>query len=308
MIISMTGFASRIFTLGEETYKMELKSLNHRFLDLKVRIPRDLASFEAPIKVALEAGIKRGSIDLWIERQNGTKSDGKNDAGFRVDEERARVAHAALESLRARLGLQEPVTLRDVISFPEVVVRAGADERDAGQLAELEKKMTAELGFLIRDLTDMRKSEGGRLQEALLGIVSGFRESHGKFLQLRDDIRNRARERVKKRIEQCFEAYPTTDDRLRALMETRIAQEISSVLDRLDVEEELTRFKGHIDAIETLLKNGGAVGKKLDFLFQELNREVNTLGNKSQDLGVSGEVIELKTRIEQMREQSLNLE
>jgi len=304
MIISMTGFASRIFTHGDETYKMELKSLNHRFLDLKVRIPRDLASFEAPVKAALEAGIKRGSIDLWIERQSGVK----NDIGFRVDEERARSAHASLESLRGHLGLQEPVTLRDVISFPEVVVRAGAEERDPVQSAELESKLLSELGRLILDLTEMRKSEGGRLQEALLLILAGFRDSHSKFLGLRDDIRNRAREKVRKRIEQCFEAYPTTDDRLRALMETRIAQEISTVLDRLDVEEELTRFKGHIDAIETLLQNGGAVGKKLDFLFQELNREINTLGNKSQDLGVSGEVIELKTRIEQMREQSLNLE
>ncbi len=304
MIISMTGFASRIFTHGDETYKMELKSLNHRFLDLKVRIPRDLASFETPVKAALEAGIKRGSIDLWIERQSGAK----NDSGFRVDEERARSAHASLESLRGRLGLQEPVTLRDVISFPEVVVRAGAEERDPAQSAELESKLLSELGRLILDLTGMRKSEGARLQEALLSILAGFRDSHSKFLGLRDDIRNRAREKVKKRIEQCFEAYPTTDDRLRALMETRIAQEISAVLDRLDVEEELTRFKGHIDAIEALLRNGGAVGKKLDFLFQELNREINTLGNKSQDLGVSGEVIELKTRIEQMREQSLNLE
>jgi uncharacterized protein (TIGR00255 family) len=308
MIVSMTGFASRIFTLGEETYKMELKSLNHRFLDLKVRIPRDLASFETPVKAALEAGIKRGSVDLWIERQSGAKNEGKSDSGFRVDEERARVAHASLESLRARLGLQEPVSLRDVISFPEVVVRASADDRDAAQLAALETRLLSELNQLIRDLTEMRKSEGRRLQEALLAIVAGFRESHAKFLGLRDEIRSRARERVKKRIEQCFEAYPTSDDRLRALMETRIAQEVSTVLDRLDVEEELTRFKGHIDAIEVLLTQGGAVGKKLDFLFQELNREINTLGNKSQDLGVSGEVIELKTRIEQMREQSLNLE
>jgi uncharacterized protein (TIGR00255 family) len=304
MIISMTGFASRIFTHDDEVYKMELKSLNHRFLDLKVRMPRDLASLETPVKATLETGIKRGSIDLWIERQNG----GKNEAGFRVDEERARQAHASLESLRSRVGLHEPVTLKEVIAFPEVVVRAGAEDRDPARLAGLEAKLLSELGHLIHDLTEMRKSEGARLQDALLDILNGFRQSHGKFLGLRDEIRNRAREKVKKRIEQCFEAYPTTDDRLRALMETRIAQEISAVLDRLDVEEELTRFKGHIDAIETLLKNGGAVGKKLDFLFQELNREINTLGNKSQDLGVSGEVIELKTRIEQMREQSLNLE
>ena len=90
MIVSMTGFASRIFTLGEETYKMELKSLNHRFLDLKVRIPRDLASFETPVKAALEAGIKRGSVDLWIERQSGAKNEGKIDSGKMTEGRRER--------------------------------------------------------------------------------------------------------------------------------------------------------------------------------------------------------------------------
>jgi uncharacterized protein (TIGR00255 family) len=154
----------------------------------------------------------------------------------------------------------------------------------------------------------MRKAEGGKLRDALLSIMSLFRGSYTKFLGLREEIRGRARDKIKKRIEQCFESYGTTDEKLRALMETRIAQEISYALDKLDVEEELTRFKGHIDEIEKLLRVGGPVGKKLDFMFQELNREINTLGNKSQDLGVSQEVIELKMWIEQMREQSLNLE
>lgn len=304
MITSMTGFSSRFFSFGEETYKLELKSLNHRFLDLKVRIPRDLAALEAPIKVALEAGIKRGSVDFWMERQSGPKLESL----YRINEEQAKAAYAALEGIRSTLGLQEPVTLRDVTSFPEVVSRSGAEERNPDELAALQERLLGELAGLIQDLTSMRKTEGTRLATALGTILREFRGAHGRLLGLREEIRNRARDKVRRRIEQCFEAYPTTDERLRALLETRIAQEIGTTLDRLDVEEELTRFQGHLDAIEGLLGSGGAVGKKLDFLFQELNREINTLGNKSQDLGVSREVIEMKTWIEQMREQSLNLE
>jgi uncharacterized protein (TIGR00255 family) len=154
----------------------------------------------------------------------------------------------------------------------------------------------------------MRAQEGTKLRDALLQIIAEFRKIYNFFVSAQSQIQTRARDKIKKRIEQCFEAYGTTDEKLRALMETRIAQEISYTLDKLDIEEELTRFKGHIDQIEALLLAGGQVGKKLDFMFQELNREVNTLGNKAQDLNVSQEVIELKMRIEQMREQSLNLE
>jgi uncharacterized protein (TIGR00255 family) len=304
MITSMTGFATRMFSFGTETYKLEIKSLNHRFLDLKVRLPRDLVGLEPRIKAMLEAGIKRGSIDFWMERQSAAKTE----SGFRVDLERAKAAHASLLELRDALGIREPITLREVTGFPEVLVKAGSEEKGSEELAEFSRKLESEIALLVSDLTAMRRSEGAKLKEALGTILTAFRASHGRFLVLRDDIRSRARDRVQKRIEQCFEAYPTNDERLRALMETRIAQEISAALDRLDVEEELTRFIGHVDAIGTLLANGGPVGKKLDFMFQELNREINTLGNKSQDLGVSREVIELKTWIEQMREQSLNLE
>ena len=157
-------------------------------------------------------------------------------------------------------------------------------------------------------LLQMKRSEGARLKDALIEIVQNLESARERLLKQREVIRNRAKEKVRKRIEVCFEAYPTEDERLRALMETRISQEISYVLEKLDIEEELTRFIGHVRAIRDLLASGGAVGKRLDFLFQELNREINTLGNKSQDLEISKEVIELKMWVEQMREQSLNLE
>jgi len=304
MILSMTGFASRTFQVGEDSYKIEVKSLNHRFLDLKVRVPRDFAPFEANLRGWIEARIKRGAIDLWIERQSASKTVSE----VRIDEDRIRSAHRVLERLRTELGIREEVGMRDLLAFPEVFSKAAADERSATDEELLRKELHLVTGLLLDDLIAMRSSEGIRLRDALLAIVDGFKETHGRLLARREVIRNRAAEKIRKRIELCFEAWPSADDRLRALMESRIAQEIAHSLEKLDVEEELTRLHGHIVSVERILKEGGAVGKKLDFMFQELNREVNTLSNKSQDLDISSEAIGLKIGIEQLREQSLNLE
>ena len=306
MIHSMTGYASRTFSFLNQNYKIETKSLNHRFMELKLRTPREWSSFEAPLRALVESKVKRGSVDLWIERLNDPQNGG---ATFQVSMPQAEAAFKILSELRTRFNISEPMALRDLVNFPEVIVKgAGAVALTEPQLLELKELFLSEVSKTLDDLLRMRAQEGAKLQTALLAIIENFKKSHTRFLGLRSLIQKKAQEKIRKRIEQCFEAYTTPDAQVRALMETRIAQEISYALDKLDVEEELTRFKGHIDQIETLLTQGGHVGKKLDFLFQELNREINTLGNKAQDLDVSQDVISLKMWVEQMREQSLNLE
>jgi uncharacterized protein (TIGR00255 family) len=305
MIDSMTGYASRQFTFKDETYKIELKSLNHRFLDLKLRTPRDFNPLDASLKSLVEKHIKRGSVDVWIERQTSQKQSASR---VQVNAEQARMAFEVLSKLKNQFQLEEGVSVRDIINFPDVIEKSSATEFSPEELSSLEGLVLDELKKSLHDLVAMRKQEGEKLRIALLGIISHFKLAHQKFLEMRVVIGARAQEKIKRRIEQCFEAYGTTDERLRAMMETRIAQEIAYSLEKLDIEEELTRFRGHIEQIEALLNSGGSVGKKLDFMFQELNREINTLGNKSQDLGISQEVIQLKMWIEQMREQSLNLE
>lgn len=302
---SMTGFATGNFTVGGQSYKLEIKTLNHRFLDLKLRLPRDLGAFEGQIKGAVETRLNRGTVDVWIERNGG---GGRTEVPLALNEPLAERAFEALCRLRDRLGVQKPVEISDVLLFPEVVSRPGAEERPPEQTAELKEAIGDALESALSQLVGMRAEEGGRLRSALLAISAELGVIHERLHVQREVIRARARDKIRKRIEQCFEGYPSSDDRVRALLETRIGQEISYALEKLDVEEELTRFRGHVQAIEDLLKRGGTVGKKLDFIFQELNREINTLGNKSQDLEISSEVIELKMKVEQMREQSLNLE
>ena len=304
MIQSMTGFSTRICMVRGEPYKIELKSLNHRFLDLRLRMPRGFNAFESQIKAIVEAKIKRGSVEVWIERVQL----GKSEVSIRVNEPVAEAAFRTLNELRHRFEISEGVTLRDLVSFPDVIEKNSSPEVSPEDEKIISTEILKALGQGVQELLTMREQEGSKLKIALLTIVSELRQAHERFLEARSQIQARAQAKVKKRIEQCFESYPTSDSQLRALMETRIAQEITYSLEKLDIEEELTRFKGHIDQIEALLDQGGQVGKKLDFMFQELNREVNTLGNKAQDLGVSQDVIDLKMRIEQMREQSLNLE
>jgi uncharacterized protein (TIGR00255 family) len=304
MIQSMTGFASARFESGGEAFKIEVKTLNHRFLDLKIRMPRDLAPLEQGVRTLIEAGIKRGSVDLWIERQGASKPE--TDAPW--NESRIQRAYELLSGLREKFKIREELSVRDLLSFPEVLSKSQVPgEGDSGSL-----RVEADLGLALKDTLDsligMKQSEGLRLKNALLLILRDLELSRERLLHQREVIRGRARDKVRKRIELCFEAYPTGEEKLRSLIETRIAQEISHALEKLDIEEELTRFHGHVSAIRDLLEAGGQVGKRLDFLFQELNREINTLGNKSQDLEISKEVIDLKMKVEQMREQSLNLE
>ena len=306
MIHSMTGYASRTFSFSNQNYKIEVKSLNHRFMELKLRTPREWNSFESSLRGMVESKVKRGSVELWCERLNDSQAAASS---VQINFPQAESAYVMLTELRTRFNLSDSVSIRDLLGFPDVLVKGATSiPLTEAQLAELKEVFLREVGQTLDDLLKMRAQEGSKLQKALLAIIQNFQAAHGRFLDLRGLIQKKAQEKIRKRIEQCFEAYTTPDAQVRALMETRIAQEISYALDKLDVEEELTRFKGHIDQIELLLNQGGHVGKKLDFLFQELNREINTLGNKAQDLDVSQDVISLKMWVEQMREQSLNLE
>lgn len=303
MISSMTGFATRTFSFEGQAFKMEMKSLNHRFLDVKLRIPRDFSAYDLFFRGIIEKKIQRGSVEFWIEVGSETV-----DSGIAINREQAARAFQILDDLKTQFGLVEKISLRDVVNFPDVIEKRKGFELDPQSEEKFKVKLGEELNALIDELLKVRAREGENLKKALLEIAGSLSSAHARLSDQRSKLRERAQEKIRKRIEQCFEAYTTNDDKLRAMMESRIAQEIALSLDRMDVEEELTRFKGHIEAIQSHLKTGGAVGKKLDFMFQEIGREINTLGNKSQDLEISHEVIDLKMKVEQMREQSLNLE
>ncbi len=305
-IYSMTGFASRSFELNQTEYRFEVKSLNHRFLELKLRLPRSLQSLEQVLKKRAEERLSRGAVEFFFERK---KVSAHSDLKLNFD--KAKEAHLALMRLKSELGMSAEIQYRDILSFPEVFSRE--DEAEELILDEaFYLSFYQEFDQLIKDLMIMRQREGERLRAVLLEQVKALEEVLERFKAAREEIRSKLQEKVTKKVKEHFEmtgaAYPIEEWTVKSFLETRISQEVAYLQDRSDVEEEITRFKGHLLELKTVLTEGGKVGKKLDFLYQELNREVNTLGNKSQDLGVSKDVIEVKTRLEQMREQTLNLE
>jgi uncharacterized protein (TIGR00255 family) len=305
MICSMTGFSSRVFSFNGENYKIELKSLNHRFLEVKFRIPKEWSGLEASLKVLLETKLKRGALDLWIERANEVKGASTE---LRINLQQAEKAMDQLKDLQRKLKITDPITIRDILNFPDVMTKPSAPQLSEETLSELKATLMEEVAGALDDLVRSRAVEGEKIKKSILAVVEQFRNAHLRFLNLRINMQRKAHEKVRKKVEQCFESFTTPDAQMRALMETRISQEIAFTLDKLDIEEELVRFRGHVDEIEHMISIGGLIGKKLDFMFQELNREINTLGNKAQDLNISHEVIELKTWVEQLREQCLNIE
>lgn len=305
MIYSMTGYSSRMFLYNSENYKIEVKTLNHRFLELKFRIPKEWVSLEPSLRSLFEGRLKRGSVEIWIERANDTKNNGSD---IKINIQQAEKAMELFRELQRKFKITDPITLKDLTTFPDVLSKPTAPHLSDETIADLKDVLLEELSMVLDDLVKMRSSEGEKTKKVILGVLEQFNNTHLRFLNLRVQMQKRAQEKVKKRIEQCFESFTTPDAQMRALMETRVAQEIAYTLDKMDVEEELNRFKGHVDQMEHLLSIGGLIGKKMDFMLQELNREINTLGNKAQDLDISHDVIELKTWVEQLREQCLNLE
>ena len=249
MIYSMTGFASKSFSFEGQQFRIELKSLNHRFLELKLRIPRELNALEPALRAQVEKKIKRGSVELWIERQ----AVAANAGDLQLNVPQATQVYKVLSELREKFKISEGITVRDITAFSDVITKGGGGAIPEGQWEIFQKLVEGEINGALEGLLKMRAHEGEKLKQALLVITGQFKAAHQRLLGQREQIRTRTREKIKKKIEQCFEAYPTADAQMRALMESRIAQEIAIGLERVDIEEELTRYTGHVEQLEKLL-------------------------------------------------------
>jgi uncharacterized protein (TIGR00255 family) len=288
VIYSMTGFAA----LSEEaplgTLSVEIRSVNHRYLDLTFRLPDELRAFEPALRELLSARLSRGKVECRVGFQKsaaGTLSMGLNET--LLDQ------LSALERrVRERMPAAAPLSVSDVLRWP------GLQGADALPLDELKDRTQVLLERALGDFSRSRAREGDKLKSLLLERVVRMEELVA---------------RVKPKIPLLVQAY---QERLSArlrdataeLDEDRIRQELLLFAAKVDVEEELARLATHLTETRRILDQGGAVGKRLDFLMQELNRESNTLASKSVDIDVSQASVELKVLIEQMREQVQNIE
>jgi uncharacterized protein (TIGR00255 family) len=306
----MTGFGTAETEIAGSKFRIELRSVNHRFLDLKVRLPREFQSLEAQCRALVQSRFNRGALELKIERSASDVAP-ESEPTLDVNEARARDVFRAYQKLAKIMGSMETPSLRDLALFPDVIRTRSAEDLD---LAALWKEcMEPGLSRAMANLLGMRETEGANLARVLLQAAGELRQSILEMGRMRKSSEAEFKRRISERVTQVFEAHPlpampSGEAAARQLLESRISQELALVIDRTDIQEELVRFEGHLAHLDKTLAEGGAVGRKLEFILQELGREINTLGNKAQDLGISEQVVSVKVRLEQLREQVLNLE
>ena len=288
MIFSMTGFAAASRDLPLGTLSLDLRSVNHRYLDVSFRAPEEFRAFEPAMREALAARLTRGKVECRIALARPTASPSL----LALDESLlARVAelHALV---RERMPDALPMGVGDVLRWPGML---GTDALPQDSLREATLALLTEA---LEAFNESRGREGARLAELLLERAAAMEhlaaEVGPRIPQLVAAQQARFAQRMR-------EAAASLD-------EDRVRQEVALYAARVDVDEELDRLRTHLTEVRRILAKGGAVGKRLDFLMQELNREANTLGSKSGDVEVSRASMELKVLIEQMREQVQNIE
>jgi uncharacterized protein (TIGR00255 family) len=290
----MTGFgAGRGAARGEEI-EVEIRSVNHKFVEVKVRLPRELAALELEIAKSVKERLARGGVEVTVRR---TAAGGAGGAlAPRVDAALAESYLRAFQDLKARLGLPGEIGLAEVLAADGVV---RLDER-AADLDAARAALQEALSLALEALLAMRAREGEALARDLEGRLATVEGLVARVMEASPRAVEQHRARLAERIAELARGV--------ALDPARLAQEVALFADRTDVAEETTRLRSHVAQVRALLVAGEPAGRKLDFLVQEMHREANTIGSKSQSAEISPLVVALKADIERMREQVQNVE
>jgi uncharacterized protein (TIGR00255 family) len=294
MIRSMTGYGRAEAVLTGRKFTVEMKSVNHRYLEISLRLPGMLMSLEAEIRKRIGEQFSRGRVEAVFR----VDADGNavNGGGYVLNLPLVRNYHALLSQIKEELRFEDNITLAMIAGFRDVFVPT-----DSGQEpAVLWEGLAKVLDDAIRTLTRMREREGENLKQdltaRLLLLAGGLERIAGRSPQVVLDYQKRLGDRVRELTGGM------------ALDEARLLQEVAMMADKSDITEEIVRFRSHIGQFTDLLAGDDAAGRKIDFLIQEMGREVNTIGSKSGDAEISREVIEIKSELAKLREQVQNLE
>ena len=291
MIRSMTGFGAGRGSAGGEELDVEVRSVNHKYCEVKVRLPRELAALELDSAKWVRERLARGGIDVTVRRAGASGG-----VAPRVDVPLAEAYARAFAEVKARLGLEGAVTLADVVGADGVV---RLDER-ALDLDAAREALRPALAVALDALVAMRMREG----EALARDLGGRLDSVDALVQRAEALVPQSVEHHRARLAERVEEL----SRGIALDPARLAQEVALFADRTDVTEEVTRLRSHLAQARALLAGAEPAGRKLDFLVQEMHREVNTIGSKSQSAEIAALVVSAKAEVERLREQVQNVE
>lgn len=292
MVKSMTGYGRAEETVNGCTITVELRSVNNRYLDCSVRIPRLYLFAEDAIKTRVQNAVSRGKVDVFVTLD----SAGADKVQVSVNKAVADGYYAALNQLAADYNLSNDITVSLLSRFPEVLLAEKAEE-DVEQMA---KDICSVLDKALADFNQMRAREGERLKTDILNRAAAIEDKVSIVEERSPQTVSEYRAKLTARMEEVLQS--TTIDPARILTEAAI------FADKIAVDEETVRLRSHIGQLRELLSKGGAIGRKLDFLIQEFNREANTIGSKCSDIEIARHVVDIKAEIEKIREQVQNLE
>ncbi len=293
-IFSMTGYGKGVAEQDGRKATVELKSVNHRFLDLGLKLPKSLMFAEDGLRKAIQKSISRGHIDLFISFDDDRE---KQQNAFKVDYDLAAKYVLAARELQGRCLIQNNFYVSEVMRMPDVITRETEEEEDEDFIARLVMQACA---HALDSLNVMRRREGESLAKDLLAKLDNIEATIPKIEQLAPKTLEEYRDKLSARIKEYLQEVPLDEDKL--------LNEVAFFSDRICIDEEITRLHTHISHFKEILKDGGAVRQTLDFIVQEMNRETNTIGSKCNNAQITECVIFLKSEIEKMREQVQNLE
>ncbi len=292
MIKSMTGFGRSIYENEGREYLIEIKSVNNRFSDINIKMPRSLNYLEEKLKKEILKSVSRGKIDLYITFNNNSDR-GKT---IKLNTEIAQKYINELKKLSNKAEIIDNINIMEISKFPDVLnIRIEEDSEEI-----IEKELMIALTEAIKSFIDMRAKEGSKIKQDLENRIKVI---SGKIEQISNISSGLVEEYIVK-LETRIKDLLKTD----VIDQTRLAQEVVIYSDKCSVEEEITRLKSHIDQFLNLTNENMAIGKKLDFLIQEMNRETNTIGSKANNLEITNLVVDIKTELENIREQVQNIE
>ena len=292
MIKSMTGFGRCEVSENDRKFTVEMNSVNHRYLDVNIKMPKKLNFFESSIRALLKDYIQRGKVDMFITYEDMTE----NNVSVKYNKDIAGEYLKYLREMAEEFGLDDDIRVSTLSRYPEVLTMEEVTIDEEGIWKTLEKAIKgAAEGFV-----ETRIKEGENLRTDLISKLDGML-SHVDFIQERSpQIIAEYKQKLEGKVKDLLADVKVDENRL--LMEVTI------FADKVCVDEEIVRLKSHIETTKATLQAGGSMGRKLDFIAQEMNREANTILSKANDLEISNRAIELKTEIEKVREQIQNIE
>ena len=293
MAISMTGFGRGEFKNDNYHFLVECKTVNHKYCDINVRLPRKISFLEDKIRNYVKNFVKRGRVDLYI------KLDliGSEDVNLKFDDKLATQYVNILKEIKEKFDLQDDISVMNVAKFPEIV-KCEEKEEDEDLYWSMLKEA---LDMSMEKLTQMRKEEGEKLAIDTIERCDILANLIDEIEKYSNTVVDEYREKLNNRISEILENPSIID-------ENRLAQEVAIFADKSSITEEIVRFRSHIEQLRKTVEKNDSIGRKIDFLFQEMNREVNTTGSKSSNINITNLVVEVKSELEKIREQIQNIE